>query len=62
MSIDESFNLLLMLVRKRQDAENTRSASTEVGGIVIKELYKSVKTFVFSPPEANNSNSFANVS
>ena len=50
------------LVRKRPPAENIRSVSSEVGGIVSKERCSWEIAAVFSPPAAKSCTSFIKVS
>ena len=62
LSRDISLRLLRSLVRNRPPAENTRSVSTEVGGIVSKDICSWEIAAVFSPPAAKSCTSFIKVS
>ena len=59
---DISLRLVRSLVRNRPPAENTRSVSTEVGGIVSKERCSWEIATVFSPAAAKSCTSFIKVS
>ena len=49
-SIDQSLRLVLSFVKNNPAAENTRSASTEVGGMVKRALFTAAMEVVCSLP------------
>ena len=62
MSRDISLRLVRSLVKNRPPAENTRSVSTEVGGIVSKQRCSWEIAAVFPPLAAKSFTYFIKVS